>query len=186
MYTRENLVYRGVMKTYKGLIIKQFNSNNLNELLELETEIQANLEHKDQYGGPTKESCLKTLEDKENLLLGIYNKQDELMAYTTLKRYKYFSGIKYLGQNYFNVPDEKVYWFLNVAVKPKFRGQNIQNKIVDHHIEYAKQKGAQFMVAYVHPENKFSKNNFLKKGFKVLKTVTFDDGRIRDIIGIKI
>lgn len=166
----------------KNFIIKKLNKSNVNELLEFEKLIQDNLEQKDRYGGLTIEKCLKTFEYEENLLYGIYNKEDELMAYTTLKPYKHFSGKKYLSNYFKNEEYDKIYWFVNVAVKPKFRGEGLQNKIIDLHIRYAKSKNAKYIIAYVHPENKYSKDNFLNKGFRVIKTVVFDDGRTRDII----
>lgn len=166
----------------KELIIKKLNIDNIKELLEFKNEIQESLEHKDRYGGLTFEKCLKTFEDEENLLLGIYNENDELVAYTTLKPYKNFTGKKYLKDEFKEKDYDKIYWFVNVAVKPKFRGQGIQNKVIDYHINFAKSKNAQYIIAYVHPKNNYSKNNFLNKGFNVIKTVVFDDGRTRDII----
>jgi ribosomal protein S18 acetylase RimI-like enzyme len=176
------------MKTeYKDLIIETFTEETLDKMLGLSKEIVNLMQDKSYYDGPSKESCLKIIENKNNLLIGIYNKQTkELMGYATITNYDFFENIDDILSFYNNSKKEEIAYFRNVAVHPNFRGQKILKKIEEFFTIYSKNKGFKYIAAYVHPDNKFSKDNFVNNGYEVISQIIFDNGSPRDVLAKKL
>lgn len=172
---------------YKDLIIKKFTEETLEEMLQLNEIIINSLENKMLYSSPTKEICLDILKDETNLFVGIYNKlTKKLMAYATLQQKLYPNLIKLVTSYYKNVKQEDFAYFKNIAVHPDFRGQKIQQKVEEFFVYYLKEKGKKYLTAYTHPDNFYSKNNFLKSGYQIISTTTFNDGTQRLVLVKKI
>ena len=119
------------MKTeYKDLIIQSFTEETIDKMLNLSKEIVNMMPNKAYYDGPSKESCLEIMKNKNNLLLGIYNnKTSDLMGYATLTDYAFFVNVDEVLNFYKGSKKNDIAYFRNVAVHPNFRGQKIQQKV---------------------------------------------------------
>ena len=65
---------------------------------------------------------------------------------------------------------QQSYTFDVVVSDPAWRGNGIQRQFIDLAIMKAREAGAKAILATVSPTNSFSLDNFLKKGFTVLKS----------------
>ena len=58
----------------------------------------------------------------------------------------------------------------SLAVKPAFRGRHLQCRLMAYGEAYLSATGCCHLFGTVHPENKYSLNNFLKLGYQILTT----------------
>lgn len=58
----------------------------------------------------------------------------------------------------------------SLAVKPAFRGHRLQSRLLAQGEEYLAAISCCHLFGTVHPKNKYSLNNFLKMGYKILAT----------------
>ena len=69
-----------------------------------------------------------------------------------------------------------------MAVDPQWRGYGLQQRFIDWSLEVANDSGAKYIHATVNPENNYSGQNFLKRGFKVKKTIAKYGGLTRNLL----
>ncbi len=67
------------------------------------------------------------------------------------------------------VPPSMAMTFDVVVVAPEFRGQGLQRALEDYALNLARSKGVKHILATVSPDNPFSLNNFLSKGYREVK-----------------
>ena len=67
------------------------------------------------------------------------------------------------------------------AVLPEFRGHHLQYEMMQHAEEDLRQRGYQYLLCTVHPENVFSRTNVMKQGYKKMLTKEKYGGFLRDI-----
>ncbi len=77
---------------------------------------------------------------------------------------------------------EDAYTFDAVMVDPKWRGYGLQNILIECAVQMAEQEKVGAIVATVSPDNSYSLNNFLKRGFEIASTVQKYGGLTRHII----
>lgn len=58
----------------------------------------------------------------------------------------------------------------SAAVHPDYRGQGLQRRLLDKAEQELRERGAQYLLCTIHPENRFSLNNALKQGYEIQKT----------------
>ncbi|HJA31517.1 MAG TPA: GNAT family N-acetyltransferase [Candidatus Eisenbergiella pullicola] len=68
-----------------------------------------------------------------------------------------------------------------VAVHPDFYGNGLMKKLLEEGISLAEREGMRYLLATVHPDNRFSRGNFEKAGFRPL-TETRKYGGLRRLI----
>lgn len=69
----------------------------------------------------------------------------------------------------------------SIAVLPEFRGKKLQYQLMQTAEKELKIRGFRYLMCTVHPENHYSKNNILKRGYEVVMTKEKYGGYIRDI-----
>lgn len=78
------------------------------------------------------------------------------------------------SRNYCALTDEpeafsKYFSFDSIQVKEKYRGFGIQRFFLDETERLAKERGAEYMLATVSPENKYSLRHFIDMGYEIYK-----------------
>jgi ribosomal protein S18 acetylase RimI-like enzyme len=68
------------------------------------------------------------------------------------------------------LPWDKTYTFDVVVSDPAWRGYGLQRAFIDCSLEEARKGGADTILATVSPSNKYSLDNFMQKGFTVIKS----------------
>ncbi len=150
------------------IIIKELNEDNLNELMEIQEETFLHLEDKTELRKNTKETfavCFKF----PSVAYGVYL-NGEMIAFGML----HCAGIS--SENLGLSLDEKIdlSTVANVkitVVRPKYRGNGLQRYLIKLLEKRAKDNGFSVCMATAAPTNKYSMNNFLLSGYKVVKTL---------------
>lgn len=77
---------------------------------------------------------------------------------------------------------EKVVHMDTVAVLPEFRGHHLQSRLMRAAEEEAARRGYRYLMCTVHPENRYSRENVLKQGYRAVLTKEKYGGYLRDIL----
>ena len=67
------------------------------------------------------------------------------------------------------------------AVLPEFTGWGLQRKMMLYAEEEIRRKGYRHLMCTVHPDNRFSRNNVIKAGYRPVKTAYKYGGMLREI-----
>lgn len=70
----------------------------------------------------------------------------------------------------------------SVAILPKYRGNHLQYRLMQEAERELREMGYRYLMCTVHPENRFSKENVLRQGYRVMKTTEKYGGYLRDIL----
>lgn len=70
----------------------------------------------------------------------------------------------------------------SAAVRPEYRGNGIQGKLMDVAEKEAVERGKHYLMCTIHPDNRFSRANAMSRGYNVMKTKEKYGGLIRDIM----
>ncbi|NDV79789.1 N-acetyltransferase [Dysgonomonas sp. 511] len=121
---------------------------------------------------PTENSKIREYLEREDVLFLCGQTSDTVGAYA----YTFFgSDIECDLSCHFDY-QQPVATFDTVVVRGKHRGNGIHAKLLRLSITEAVLRGCSIMAATVDPNNVHSLNNFLKSGFKVLKTIDNEEG----------
>jgi ribosomal protein S18 acetylase RimI-like enzyme len=168
---------------YQEIIIKNFVGKNVSDIVQIEKEIVNAMENKDFFSGIGEDNIIKSSLNKDNLVLGVYNKKDnEPMGYLVATTYDLFTRKEDVEEIYKNSKPSDYFYFRVVGVKTKFRGQDIHKILLNYFEEHAKKIDANKLTTMVHPENLSSKNNFIKSGYEVIKEIYFENNTPRVIM----
>ncbi|WP_349947178.1 GNAT family N-acetyltransferase [Lacrimispora sp. BS-2] len=83
------------------------------------------------------------------------------------------------------LPEEelaKVAHMETVAILPGYRGNGLQYSMMKSAEEELWKQGYRYLMCTVHPENRYSKDNMIKQGYKVVMTKEKYGGYLRDIL----
>lgn len=70
----------------------------------------------------------------------------------------------------------------SAAVLPKYRGNRLQYLLMQKAEADLREAGCRYLLCTIHPENRFSKENALRQGYRVVKTTEKYGGYLRDIL----
>ncbi|MBE7720990.1 GNAT family N-acetyltransferase [Lacrimispora indolis] len=76
----------------------------------------------------------------------------------------------------------KVAHMESVAILPEYRGNGLQYILMKTAEEELRKQGFRHLMCTVHPENKYSRNNMIKQGYRVVLTKEKYGGYLRDIL----
>lgn len=76
----------------------------------------------------------------------------------------------------------KVAHMESVAILPEYRGNGLQYILMKTAEEELRKHGFRHLMCTVHPENKYSRNNMIKQGYRVVLTKEKYGGYLRDIL----
>ena len=69
----------------------------------------------------------------------------------------------------------------SVAILPEYRGAGLQKRLMQHAEQELAEQGYRYFMCTVHPENRYSRQNIIKQGFKPVKTALKYGGYQREI-----
>ena len=69
----------------------------------------------------------------------------------------------------------------SVAILPEYRGAGLQKRLMQHAEQELAEQGYRYFMCTVHPENRYSRQNIIKQGFKPVKTALKYGGYRREI-----
>ena len=153
------------------------------EVLEqLITVIESNLENK-YFWLPITEEARKHFFDEEwTAFYGLFQ-NGVLIAAAALffNEYEFGESVSQVKLN-----GKKVAEIGRAMVHPEYRGNNLLYQLNKYLLDVAKQKGIEYVLATIHPENAPSQRSFQKAGLEKLHTYVKDDAYIRDIYVMKL
>lgn len=76
---------------------------------------------------------------------------------------------------------ERVVHMESMAVLPEYRGNHLQRRMMQAAETGLKDAGYRYLMGTVHPDNQFSRNNFLSQGYQIVMTKEKYGGYLRDI-----
>ena len=156
---------------------RKYALNDLEAILELQDKTFDELQNPAILRKNSKEmfmSCLKP----PHYTLGVFL-QNKLIALAIL----YFPGSG--DENLSNIIDSKICDFAAnfklVIVDSEYRGNGLQNRLSQQLEDYAKQSGIKLLCATISPNNKYSRINFEKNGYKYFTQIKKYGGLLRDL-----
>lgn len=152
--------------THEQLTLRELTPKDINQILDLQTEVISLIEDQQIYVASTREDLQHDFEN-EGVILGYFSPLQELVAVVIYLKeglapsnYGYDIGLE--GESLLTVGQVDT-----VLVKPDYRGNNLQY-IMCHLVEdIAKQNHTSILCATASPFNPFSVNNFLKLGYEI-------------------
>lgn len=140
------------------------------EIYEIMTAAQALLEHRDWYCTDTKDYIKEHIKTPSRGIVFKAVDQGEIGAFFLI----HFPGKEpgNLGE-YAGLKGEALLRCAHMdslAVKPDFRGRRLQYRLMRHGEEYLASTPYCYLLGTVHPDNKYSLNNFLKLGYTIAAT----------------
>jgi ribosomal protein S18 acetylase RimI-like enzyme len=83
------------------------------------------------------------------------------------------------------LPEEEMEYVASmdsIAVLAEYRGHGLQYKMMQNAEAELKDLGFRYLMCTIHPDNKFSRDNVLKQGYKVAATKEKYGGYLRDVL----
>ena len=145
------------------------NNNELETVLNFQKEIIDNMPNKDWFVPLTKEEFLTPINGRDNAYFFIHNQQIIGLLVLTcdipdiLKEYK--------------LPSDNYMLIDSVMVKDEYRGFGLQQQMLDFAYERAIKLGVDGLVASIHPDNRYSMDNFVKQKYELLHVLTIHGGK---------
>ena len=65
----------------------------------------------------------------------------------------------------------------SIMVKDKYRGYGLQQQMLKYAYDRASKLGMDGLVATIHPDNKYSINNFIKDNYRLLHVLNIHGGK---------
>lgn len=151
-------------------------------LEQLITVIESNLENK-YFWLPIKEEARKHFFDEEwTEFYGVFQKGMLIAAVALFfNEYEFGESVSQVKLN-----GKKVAEIGRVMVHPEYRGNNLLFQLNKHILDIARQKGLEYVLATIHPENAPSQRSFQKAGLEKMCTYVKNDTYIRDIYVMKL
>lgn len=157
---------------------------HLDEVLKLNKLIYELLANREILSTDTYEEMYQDLH-KGAVVLGVFDDKHTLLAY----RYSSFPGLETRNLAYdFDYPVEldKVCQLEATIVHPDYRGNNLQNKLVNIMIDIAADRGYTDLTSTVSPYNYHSLYNIMKNGLKIRALKRKYDNLLRFVLHGKI
>ena len=157
--------------------IKTLTFDHMSDVLNLQDIVMENMPDKSLLFPLSRAELMESLQIDH--VSGAYNKDGSLIAYCVLVANR--PGERNLAVDFGAKPEESITFDI-VAVDPQWRGYSLQQRFIDWSLEVAKDSGAKYIHATVNPENNHSAQNFIKRGFAVMKTATKYGGLTRNLL----
>ncbi len=143
---------------------------DIDKIVDLQSQILEKLQSKGVYifQPNSRKEIEKSLKNGDSV--GFFDENREILAYCSIIKNPMLEENLVLDLIDQVEIDSNVLVFDTVFVSEKARGKGFQIRFIESAIKIAKAKKKSGIIATVHPDNKTSKNNFLKMNFKVLST----------------
>lgn len=148
-------------------IIKLLDMTYIDKIAKLEKNIYNMLENKDFYCCASKDNFIETISNNGKIVGCVIKETDELVsigAYISYgyNEHNYGYDLKIEGQELLKVGQIE-----STIVSPEYRGNGLQNTICGILEDISKEHGDKIIAATVYPENIYSLNTFMKRGYKI-------------------
>ena len=147
--------------------LKELTFGDIDEVLSLQDEVVRGLEKREFYCDMNKEEFAKSLNDFGGTLIGCVTEANVIVAiglYVSFQydeeNYGYDLGLS--GQELLTVGQVEA-----TIVKEEFRGNRLQDKLCEALEDIAIREGKKIIGATVAPDNKYSLNTFLNRGYDI-------------------
>lgn len=157
----------------KDIDIRIQKKEDLNTILSFQKNIIDNMTNKEWFVPLTKEEFLTPIDGNDNAYL-LYNKE-EIVGLLVLT-----CNIEDILKEY-HLPKGNYMLIDCIMVKEKYRGHGLQREMLKFAYKRATNLHMDGLVATIHPDNKYSLDNFLEEGYKILH-VSVVHGGTRNIM----
>lgn len=151
----------------KLAFLKKLTFEDIDEVLILQDEVVRGLERREFYCDMSKEEFSKSINDFGGTMIGCVTEDEEIVAiglYVSFQyddeNYGYDLGLR--GQELLKVGQVEA-----TIVKKEFRGNKLQDKICEVIENIAIEEGKKIIGATVAPDNIYSLNTFLNRGYEI-------------------
>ena len=173
-------IFKTVTKKGITLDFRLTDSEDVNEILSLQSLIYSKMENTEWFVKITKEEIVESA--AEDITVGVYD-VDKLVGFALIVKNR--SCDTNLGEK-FGFKPKDCFTVDSSFVHPDYRGLGLQGELLDIARDEAVKNGASSVWATVSPENVYSHRNCDKRGYTVFKSaISIYGGRIRDVLVLK-
>ena len=152
----------------KNIDIHIINNKELDILMNFQKEIIDNMSNKEWFVPLTEEEFLTPINGKDNAYFFKFN--DEIIGLLVLT-----CDIPDVLEEY-QLPNKNYMLIDSIMVKDEYRGYGLQRQMLRFAYERALKLGMDGLVATIHPDNKYSLDNFIKEEYELLHVLTIHGG----------
>ena len=149
------------------------NKRELGELINCQKEIIDNMSNKEWFVPLTDEEFLSSINGRGNTYFLKYD--EKIIGLLVLT-----CDIPEILEKY-QLPNNNYMLIDSIMVKDEYRGYGLQRQMLKFAYERASKLEMDGLVATIHPDNKYSLNNFVKEEYELLHVLTIHGG-IRNIM----
>lgn len=165
----------------KEFAIKILTFDEMDEILALQGRVVEALPDKSLLYPLSRAELMESLQI--DYVSGAYSPEGKLIGFCVLVKNR--KGERNLAAD-FGADPEKSITFDMVCVDPEWRGYRLQQHFIDWALDIALGCGAKHIHATVNPDNAHSESNFVKRGFKRIKTVSKYGGLTRNLLELEL
>lgn len=158
----------------KNVTIKKIKEEEIKIVLDFQKEIIDNMEHKEWFVPLTKEEFLTPIRGEDNVYVFIYNNIIIGLLVLTCNISEILKDYELPSTNYMLID--------SIMVKEGYRGYGLQRQLLNFAYKRAFDLNMDGLVATIHPDNKYSLNNFLNDNYNILHTLTIHGGTRKIVV----
>ncbi len=160
-------------------------SSDIENILALQNSVVENINIKEWFVPSTKAELELAFSRPQEFVMLKVEREDKLMAFSYIILNPDESND--ISRDIKALQNKNCCVYETVFVSPECRGYGLQSKLISMLTDIAKQKGKDFIVATVHPDNVYSSSNFIKNGYSKLNDIPLSKyGSVRDYYGKKL
>ena len=153
----------------ENITLHVIEKNELDKLLLFQKSIIDKMKYKEWFVPLTEEEFLTPIEGRDNAYFFTYN--NEIIGLLVLS-----CDIPDVLEEY-RLPKGDYMLIDSVMVKDEYRGFGLQQQMLDFAYERAIKLGVDGLVASIHPDNRYSMDNFIKQKYELLHVLTIHGGK---------
>ena len=166
--------YKNKSTPKKELVIKKANTKDIPDLILFQETVLSKLEDKTVWGAFANSEWEEIMNTTGEYYLAFNS--DEIVAFALLNINE--KDLKEYDLD--GIDLSKVAIYDGIMVKQEYWGNNIQQQFSFEIAKKSKKRGMKYIVGTIAPDNKYSKNNMLAIGYKIINQKVIHNG-IRDV-----
>ena len=144
------------------------NKDEVDELVDFQKEIINDMHNKEWFVPLTKEEFLAPILGKDNAYFFTHNEKNIGLLVLTCNIPDVLKEYQLPSDNYMLID--------SIMVKDEYRGYGLQQQMLEFAYDRAIKLGMDGLVATIHPDNKYSLDNFVKQNYELLHVLTIHGG----------
>ncbi len=153
----------------KNVDIHIITKDELGKLVDFQKEIINNMPNKEWFVPLTEEEFLTPILGKDNAYFFTHN--EKIIGLLVLT-----GDIPDILKEY-QLPSDNYILIDSIMVKEEYRGYRLQQQILEFAYKRAVKLDMDGLVATIHPDNKYSLDNFVKQNYELLHVLTIHGGK---------